>query len=192
MELADPQTWLAEHGDALYAFAMLHLRDTHRSEDLVQETLLSALQAWQGFRGDCAVRTWLTGIMKHKILDEFRRREREPSVDDRVGDEADAAAAEADFVADGHWRRRSSDWGDPLRSLDGERLRRVIERCIETLSPRAARLFVLRELWEMDTEQVCKELAISSSNLWTGLHRARLAMRRCLQRNHVDSPTRDD
>jgi len=185
MSTPEPQRWLDEHGNALYSFAMLHLRDPHCAEDAVQESLLAAIQAWPQFRGGCTVRSWLIGILKHKILDEFRRQRREPSRhnDSEQADQGDMD--DADFVADGHWREATADWGDPECCLNDERFWAIIERCIAALPPRAARIMVLRELWEMDTEAVCKELQLTPSNLWTSLHRTRLRMRQCLQRNDI-------
>jgi len=185
MSTPEPQRWLDEHGNALYAFAMLHLHDPHRAEDAVQESLLAALQAWPTFRGDCTVRTWLTGILKHKILDEFRRQRRELTFVDLPEQAATASKADADFIDDGHWREMTAEWGNPECCLNGERFWAIIERCIAALPPQAARIMVLRELWEMDTETLCKELQLTPSNLWTSLHRARLRMRQCLQRNDI-------
>ena len=97
----------------MYAFAILHLHDAHRAEDAVQETLLSALQSWTRFRGDCSLRTWLTGILKHKILDEFRRQQREAPLEspgDVDGAHMDSdSAQDPDFAADGHWREHGAD-----------------------------------------------------------------------------------
>lgn len=181
MSPAEPQRWLDEHGNALYSFAMLHLHDPHTAEDVVQESLLAAMQAWPQFRGGCSVRTWLIGILKHKILDEFRRQGREPqqATVQTMDDE------DSDFLGDGHWRELTADWGNPECCLSGDRFWTIIERCIAALPPRAARIVILRELWEMDTETVCKELQLTPSNLWTSLHRARLRMRQCLQRNDI-------
>lgn len=182
MNMPEPQHWLEQHGSALYSFAMLHLHDAHAAEDMVQESLLAAIQAWPGFRGDCSVRTWLIGILKHKLLDEFRQQRRELQ---QAAPEAVEGSDDEDFLPDGHWREASADWGNPECCLKGERFWAIIERCIAALPPRAARIVVLRELWEMDTETVCKELQLTPSNLWTSLHRARLRMRQCLQRNDI-------
>jgi len=183
MSTPDPQSWLEEHGSALYSFAMLYLHDKHRAEDMVQETLLAALLAWSRFRGDCAVRSWLTGILKHKILDEFRRLEREAG---DAGDHDDIQSVEsAEFAANGHWREPVADWGNPDCCLGDQRFWEIIEHCIAAMSPRAGRLFVLRELWGWETDEVCKELQMTPSNLWTSLYRTRLAMRRCLERHDI-------
>lgn len=183
--MSNPSLWLEEHGSALYSFAFLHVRDTHRAEDLVQETLLAALNARKRFQGDSSVRTWLTGILKHKIMDEFRRQAREAPLPDSP--EAALAAAEAQraeesFTENGKWSLPPASWGDAEQTLSRTQLWSLIEQCLAALSPRMARLFVLRELWEMETDEVCKELEMTPTNLWTTLHRARLGMRRCLEK----------
>jgi RNA polymerase sigma-70 factor (ECF subfamily) len=186
MSMAEAERWLDEHGSALYSFALMHLRNPHQAEDAVQETLLAALQARQRYTGSASVRTWLTGILKHKIIDEFRRQARDaPALDseEQAWENDEAARVDKEFQDDGHWAHALSNWGNPESSLYSEQIWAVIERCLAVLSPRTARLFMLRDIWEMDSETVCKELSISENNLWTSLHRARLGMRQCLERN---------
>ena len=193
MPIPDAECWLEQHGSALYSFAIVHVNDAQRAEDLVQETLLAALEGKSRFRGSASVRTWLTGILKHKIMDEYRRRGREAALlDTSVDTRADQPPPEdEDFLGNGRWRHPPQTWGDPVRSLSGQRLWIFIERCLERLSPRMARLFVLRELWEMNTKDVCEELSMSPSNLWTTLHRARLNMRRCLESHQINGSSHD-
>lgn len=189
MSVVEAEHWLNDHGNALYAFALLHLRNPHHAEDAVQETLLAALQARERYTGKASVRTWLTGILKHKIIDEFRRQAREApanNADTKAWEEAEIQRVDQEFADDGHWRHTLTDWGDPERSTYSEQLWILIERCIQALSPRAARLFVLRDLWEMEADVVCQELAITPNNLWTGLHRARLGMRQCLEQQGLE------
>jgi RNA polymerase sigma-70 factor (ECF subfamily) len=186
MSISEPEQWLEEHGSALYSFALLHVRDSQRAEDLVQETLLAALMGRERYQGNASVRTWLSGILKHKIMDEFRRQSREtpnPHSPEAAWEAADAQRAAESFQADGHWKEPLSDWGDAEQAFSQDQFWSFIEQCLAALSPRMARLFVLRELWEMETEEVCKELAITPTNLWTTLHRARLGMRQCMEKN---------
>lgn len=185
-----PEDWLTDHGSALYKYALLHTRDGHRAEEAVQETLLAALQARDRFSGKAEVRTWLIGILKHKIMDMFRRDTREVPLEDPdepVGD-ADPLAEEI-FKSDGHWRNRPSDWGNPVEMLERGEFMTILQRCLDALPPRLARLFMLREVMEEDSENICQELAITPTNLWTMLYRARLGLRRCLDRNWVGSVT---
>ncbi len=184
--LGSPDTWLDEHGAALYKYALVHTRDEHRAEEAVQETLLAALESCNRFSGGSSVRTWLIGILKHKIMDMFRRDTREVQMHD--GDEIDDIdehAVEENFNAAGHWRDRIADWGNPESLLERDQFMIVLQRCLDALPPRFARLFMLREVMEEDTETICKEMTITPTNLWTTLYRARMGLRRCLDSNWV-------
>ena len=73
--LSDPERWVEEHGDYLFKFALVRLRDPAKAEDMVQETFLAALKGGQSFAGRSAEKSWLAGILKHKILDHYRNRQ---------------------------------------------------------------------------------------------------------------------
>ncbi|MBU0500478.1 MAG: sigma-70 family RNA polymerase sigma factor [Gammaproteobacteria bacterium] len=181
-----PEYWLDDHGGALYRYALARLRDAHRAEEAVQETLLAALQSRDRFSAHSGLRTWLIGILKHKILDQFRRDAREIPLDDPdPGPDDEDAVVASSFRADGHWSSRLADWGDPEASLENGQFWVVLQRCLDLLPKRMARLFVLRELQEEATEQICQEMAITPTNLWTMLYRARMGLRQCLDRNWV-------
>jgi len=182
-----PETWLDEHGDALYRYALLNLRDPHKAEDAVQETLLAALGAHQRFTGGASVRTWLIGILKHKVTDQFRRQAREVQLDE-PGEvaEADESGDEIDFGPSGHWRERLSDWGNPEETLERGEFIAFLQRCLDALPGRLAQLYWLREVLEEDSATICKELTITPNNLWTMLHRARLGLRRCLDQTWLE------
>ena len=186
MSISEPERWMEDHGSALYSFAMLHTYDAHRAEDLVQETLLAALKSSKNFHGDSSIRTWLIGILKHKIMDEFRRQSKEGLISNSSDDVIDAIEkkqiAEA-FTETGSWSQPIEEWGSPEQDLFRTEFWIFIERCTAGLSPNMARLFILRDLWGLETEEVCKELDITPTNLWTTLHRARLGMRQCLAKN---------
>ena len=76
---SDPEQWLDQHGDALYAFALLRVQQPAVAEDLVQDTLLAAFSGRERFGGGAQERTWLIGILKHKIIDHLRKSGREES-----------------------------------------------------------------------------------------------------------------
>jgi RNA polymerase sigma-70 factor (ECF subfamily) len=175
--------WLAEHGTVLYRYALMHLRDSHRAEEVVQETLLAALQA--RFSGDASVRTWLFGILKHKIIDQFRRDAREAPLDQPQAVADPDAGDEDNFTEAGHWRNRPASWGNPEQMLESCQFWQILQRCLDYLPERHARLFMLREVMENSTEEICQELNITPTNLWTLLHRARLALRQCLEKHGV-------
>jgi len=164
----------------LLRYALLQLRDRDGAEDVVQETLLAALEGRARFAGKSSPKTWLTGILKHKIIDLIRRRSREQPL------AADDGAAESDVVdalfrADGHWQQFPSDWGSPERALEDKRFREVFEMCARVMPARNARVFMMREVLELSTEEICKEIGITPTNLWVILHRARLSLRECIE-----------
>jgi RNA polymerase sigma-70 factor (ECF subfamily) len=178
-----PEQWLEAHGDALYRYALVRLRDEHKAEEVVQETLLAALQARAGFAGGASVRTWLIGILKHKIMDQFRREAREVNLGATSGLEADESdAVESSFRPDGHWRAQMANWGNPDTDLEQRHFWVVLEECLDHMPERLARLFVVREVMEETTEDICRDFGITPTNLWTMLYRARMGLRRCFER----------
>lgn len=193
--LGSPDTWLDDHGAALYKYALLHTRDQHKAEEAVQETLLAALQGRDRFSGTASPRTWLIGILKHKIMDMFRHEAREQSLPENEAEAClDDAELDALFVANGHWQSQPANWGDPEALLAQGQFMAVLQRCLDALPPRLARLFMLREVMEEETETICQELTITPTNLWTMLYRTRLGLRECLDKNWVglavDAPAR--
>jgi len=163
----------------LLKFAQLQLRNSAWAEDAVSETLLAALEKPQSFSGQSQLKTWVIGILKHKLIDQIRRNCKELS--STRDDEADLD--DELFAADGHWRNAPQDWGDPEHVLGQIDFIRVLEACVGQLPGLQGRLFMMREWLELDTDEICKELAISPTNLWVMLHRARLRLRECLQVN---------
>ena len=177
MEALDPHTWLAEHGDYLFRMARRQLRCDALAEDAVQETLLAALSARARYSGEATPRTWLTGILKHKIIDLIRRQAREIEV---PRDEDGSEDWDALFKADGHWESPPREWRSPETEAELTQLRVVLLECADQLKPAMSRVFSLREVVGMETEEICKELNISPTNCWVLLHRARLFLRECL------------
>lgn len=182
---SDPTRWVDEHGDYLYRFAKLRVQNSAVAEDLVQETFLSALKALNSFSGSASVRTWLTTILKNKTVDYFRKQ--------RVRNEDDSASDQIDekrwlFQEEGRWvgvwkaEFGPSGWGaGPSEDFERKEFWLALQLCLEKLSPSLSRLFVLREIEEMETDDICKILEITPSNLWVSLHRTRLRLRQCLE-----------
>ncbi|UCE60898.1 MAG: sigma-70 family RNA polymerase sigma factor [Phycisphaerales bacterium] len=176
----DPVEWVDRHGDALYRFALLRLRDPEQAEDAVQECFTAALAARERFAGDSSERTWLVGILKRKVVDHLRKRIRERPTE--PGETEDELADY--FNKRGLWQRKPRKWaGGAASLLENHDFWAVFRACLEGLSPRLSEAFTLRELDSMSGEEVCKVLGISSTNLWARLHRARLGLRQCLQNN---------
>jgi RNA polymerase sigma-70 factor (TIGR02943 family) len=167
----------------LLRFARSQLRNDAWAEDAVSETLLAALQKPQAFAGQSQLKTWLVGVLKHKVVDQLRRHTREAAL---MSDDDGQDLDELLFAANGHWREAPKDWGDPEHALRERQFFAVMEACLQHLPGVQGRVFMMREWLELDAAEICKELAITSTNLWVLLHRARLRLRECLQRQWFD------
>lgn len=172
--------WLTEHGDYLYRFALARLRDQHQAEDVVQETLLAAMQN-QSYAGKSAPRTWLIGILKHKIIDLIRRQSREHPMQNLAEDLADDSASDEFFTDNGHWADKPQSWPAAENALEQKQFLSILDECLARLPARLASLFMLREVHESDNDEICKELQISPTNAWVMLYRARMSLRKCLE-----------
>jgi RNA polymerase sigma-70 factor, ECF subfamily len=184
LALCEPET-LASHRSFLYSYALSKLRLPSAAEELAQETLLAALEGQAPFKGESKLRTWLTGILKHKIADWHRSEARNPArisarsqadTDDQYEDPCDAL-----FDSAGNWVNPPSAWPNPEQSLENQRFWEVMDSCLATLPGATARAFYLREIQGLSTEEICAELGISQSNCWVMLHRARLSLRQSLE-----------
>lgn len=172
---------LERHRPYLVRFALLQLRDRGAAEDAVQETLLAAIQGAERFAGQSSVRTWLIGILKHKIIDSIRKSTREQTSSFGAG-EGTAEDLDAYFESDGHFIEAPAEWRSPESALEESRFFDALERCLQTLPRNTARAFTMRELLGLDTREICKELRITPSNCWVMLYRARMNLRACLER----------
>ncbi len=163
----------------LLRYAGRHLRDRHAAEDAVQETLLAALAGEAAFAGRSNLRTWLTGILKHKIIDAIRRASRESPAPDPDTSDLDAAL----FDQSGHWVDPPPAWPDPDASLEQSQFFAVLEQCLGRLPAKTAQAFMMREHMGFETGEICKELGLTPTHCWVLLYRARAALRECLQAN---------
>jgi len=177
--LSDPSQWLTLYGDTLYRHALFKLGDAMSAEEMVQETLLAALQARHSFAGQSSEKTWLMGILKHKIIDYLRKAVRERPV---IEEQQDVdALMDACFDQRGYWKIDVSHWSQPDESLEHSQFWDILALCLDKLPKRLHALFMLRELDGMESDAICKELDISSTNnLWVMLSRMRMRLRECL------------
>jgi RNA polymerase sigma-70 factor (TIGR02943 family) len=183
-----PEEWLLEYGDYLFRYAVSRLRDTNAAEEVVQETFLAGLRAAGQYSGKGAERAWLLGILKRKIVDFIRLRNRTTGL---PLNEPEDRWADSLFDVTGHWRASPRFLGSqPGDALEREEFWSAFRDCLARLPQRQADVFVLRELDNEESVEICKELAISTSNLWVLLHRARLQLAKCLQGQWKDEPAR--
>ena len=168
----------------LLRVARLQLRDAALAEDVVQDTLAAALVAQSGFTGKSSVKTWLTGILKHKIVDAIRRKQREPVAASTLDEECDIEDFDALFkTSNGAWEEPPAEWGNPEQALNRRQFFDMMDFCLEKLPPNTARVFMMREVMELESDEICAELTITANNLWVILYRARMALRDCLEKN---------
>jgi RNA polymerase sigma-70 factor (ECF subfamily) len=179
-----PENWLEQHGNFLFSYALSRLRDANAAEEAVQETFLAGLKAAAQYSGKGEERAWLLGILKRKIVDSVRRRNRQAA----IGSESGETWLDSIFDVKGHWRSDPRFLAtQPSDSLERQEVWAAFRECLGKLPTRQADVFVFRELDDWDSEKICKELEISPSNLWVLLHRARLQLAKCLQgRLHIE------
>ena len=167
----------------LMKFARLQLRNDAWAEDAVSETVLAALAKPQAFENRSQLKTWLVGILKHKVVDAIRHHSREisglPAGEDEGTDPLDYLG----FKPDGHFTQAPADWGNPEQQLRSRQFFEVLEACTTKLPPTQGRLFLMREWLELPSDEICKELDLTPTNLYVQLHRARLRLRECLELN---------
>jgi RNA polymerase sigma-70 factor (ECF subfamily) len=177
--IANPESWVDEYGDFLYRFALSRVKDPSVAEDLVQETFLAALRAFENFKGRSTGRTWLIAILKHKIVDYIRKKIREPSTD-KIETLTDLA--DSDFNDHGEWQIRPFKWAiNPDKIYEQKEFLNVLYRCLAELPERLAEAFMLREMDGLSTEEICKVLEITATNSWVMLYRARMSLRHCIE-----------
>lgn len=180
----DVAAWPDEHGDALYRYARARVGSREVAEDLVQDAFLAALESRGRFRGRAAVRTWLLSILRHKIMDHYRR-----TAGAKPGSAEARADRRADVVLDryfdekGLWKVSPASWKSPGKELEAREFRDVLDGCLERLPRSLASVFILRELEDMEPARLRELLSLSEANLRVRLHRARLLLRECLEKH---------
>lgn len=176
---SSPEEWVDSHGNHLLRYAHSRVRNTHVAEELVQETFIAALKGRKRFSGRSSERTWFIGILRHKIIDYFRKSSRERATADL---EELPDLAEGGFEARGDFAQAPTSWGnDPLKAAESADFWNILRSCIDTLPENLAEAFVLREIEGLTSEEVCKTLEITPNNLWVRLHRARTQLRKGLE-----------
>jgi RNA polymerase sigma-70 factor (ECF subfamily) len=176
----NPEHWLTDHGDYLYRYAMSRLHHEEQASDMVQDTLLAAWRGWEKFAGKSSVRTWLVGILKHKIIDHIRKEIRNR----RLAEAVESDPTSSLFNADGSWIEAPRNWKEnPAELCESEQFQRALQGCIGKLPEMQQIVFQMREITGEDTETICKETEITPTHLHVLIHRARLSLRRCLEFN---------
>lgn len=163
--------WLEEHGDYLFAYARRQQITREAAEDLVQETLLAGLLGHSKFRQDSSVRTWLSSILRHKVIDHLRKESRLESM---TQEEIPT------FNAWGKWFTPPKGGPDVLEEVYLKSAMNFLKVCLKGLHERAQRLFLLAEVEGIPPQELAQNLSLTPENVRIILHRTRLKLRQCL------------
>ena len=181
----DPSTWIESYGDYLYRYALMRVSNTSVAEDLVQETFLAGIKSLKNFGGRSTLKTWLTGILKFKIMDHYRKSSREKTFTQLSTFYEDEEKEH--FGENGHWLSGDyspADWSaEQWENVDRQEFMTQFLQCAEKLPPKIKQVYLMREVDGIDSKEIVEKLEITPQNLWTILHRARMALRKCLQDN---------
>lgn len=175
----DAESWVDKYGDALFHFAAARVKDRHMAEDLVQDTFLAAVQSKERYQGRSSEKTWLFSILKHKIIDHYRKKKNIVNVNDYF---EDPDRIDAFFNAKGGWQTRPTHWSqNPAKAHDNKEFLDHFYRCLSGLPQRTADVFVHREIDGLSTGEICQKIGITENNCWVILYRARMLLRKCLE-----------
>jgi RNA polymerase sigma-70 factor (TIGR02943 family) len=179
---AAPRHWVERYADHLYSYALSRLDDEEQARDLVQETFLAALEKVSQFQGNSSERTWLTAILKYKIIDVYRKRNSGLRTQ-RIDEEPELEFFEQD---NGHWKEQYSP--RPMRTegadtLANKELAAILKKCLQKLPALWLSVFTMKHMDDTGTETICKELKVTPANFWVIIHRAKLNLRACIQKS---------
>ena len=176
----DPNTWIDAYADYLFNYAVVRVNDNDIAKDLVQETFFAGLKSAKNFEGKSTERTWLVSILKRKIIDYYRK----------INSKKGQAEVRVNFYEDGDnegsWieERVPQSWDNQAEKvIENDELKSQIDHCIDALPEKYAMVFRMKTIQEFETEEICKELDITPSNLWVIIHRARTQLRSCMEKN---------
>ena len=189
--ILNPEKWIDNYADYLYSYAYNRVNDAETAKDLVQETFFSALKARNGFKGEASEKTWLVSILKRKIIDLYRKNAAHPQQSFEESEQYKVTYShyftESGFIK-GEWNKTHAPkpWNIPEKnSIEQKEFKHILAQCLSKLPKVWSSAFSLKYLEEEESESICKELGITSSNYWVIIHRAKLQMRECLEKNWV-------
>ncbi|MGB2127942.1 MAG: sigma-70 family RNA polymerase sigma factor [Flavicella sp.] len=179
-QLLDPDKWIESYADYLYMYTIARVNSAEVAKDLVQETFFAGLKSMRNFEGKSTERTWLVSILKRKIIDYYRK------INSNKGKAEVRVNFHTEEGQEGVWleERVPQTWGsDADKEIETEELGMTLDACIDKLPEKYAMVFRMKTLQDFDTDEICKELDITASNLWVIIHRARTQLRRCMEDN---------
>lgn len=186
--ILQPEKWVDEYADYLFSYAVVRLSDPDLAADVVQDTFLSALKGKDNFKGESSEKTWLTSILKRKIIDIYRKKKvsKESSFNEMGEGFNDDEFFNYDGPIKGHWNKELAPHSQsmlPEGEMENNELREILEKCIAALPENLSSVFIMKMIDEASSDEICKELDITPSNVWVMMHRARLKLRNCIEHN---------
>jgi RNA polymerase sigma-70 factor (TIGR02943 family) len=183
-----PEFWIDRYGDYLYNYAFMRVNKEEAARDLVQDTFLAALRSSGSYRGEATEKTWLVSILKKKIIDFYRKasnRLEVSSEDQKVFPGYNHYFNGEEESHDGHWRKDAGpeEWKTAAQPVESEEFMGILSLCLRKLPEKWSAIFNLRLFEEQNADRICKEMGITPSNYWVIMHRARLQLRECLEKN---------
>lgn len=185
--VCNPEFWVEEFSDEFFRFAMYRVKNREVAEDLVQDTFLSGLKALDKFRRDCPEKSWLYNILRNKIIDHFRKKTNQEVKKSSTVVETDNDTFYGQFFKSGgqQWDNEAApeNWDIAAdKILEREEFMQFLMLCLSLLPETWSKVFSLKNIEEFTTKEICKELDITPSNLWTIIHRSKLQLRGCLEK----------
>ena len=187
--ILEPEKWIDRYGDILFNYTITRINKREVAEDLVQETFFSAYKARESFQHEASEKTWLIAILKRKIIDHYRKKSTQNELNIFDKDSKD------DFMNhffdkeggyEGHWTDSSSpqEWRKDFQtSVESDEFNAILKNCLGKLSEKTSAVFTLKNMEDLDSDEICKELQITPSNYWVLMHRAKLQLRECIEKN---------
>ncbi len=175
----DPEKWVEKYADALYAYTLARVSNVQAAEDIVQNTFLSAWKARDTYRGQASEKNWLYAILKNKIIDHFRKTASSFQLLP-AGEEA------IYFDEEQHWKKTTEpkEWPiDTSQKVESKEFYSILELCKKKLKDIQRMVFVMKYMEDIDSDEICKQLDITAANYWVLIHRAKLHLRKCLEKN---------
>lgn len=164
-------------------FAFLQLSSLPQAEDVVQEALTSAFQNLDSFKGRAAFKTWVFSILKNKIIDVLRQKSRLVAMSELFKDEESELSVDELFDASGHWHKYEAPqaWQSPEEMMEQSDFWIIFEACLDHLPAKYAQVFMMREVIELSSNEICSKLELSISNFNVLMYRSRTRLRECLE-----------
>jgi RNA polymerase sigma-70 factor (ECF subfamily) len=188
----EPEKWVERYADILFSYTMARISRQDIAEDIVQDTFFSALKAKDTFLSNASEKTWLISILKRKIIDHYRKKSTQNELnifDNNTKDDFMNHFFESEGKHEGHWKDNATpkEWKKNFETaVESNEFHEILNKCLGKLPEKWAAVFTMKNMDDLESEEICKELHITPSNYWVLMHRAKLQLRECMEVNYFD------